>query len=313
MKNVARMALAVGAVALVAGCGAIQPPVGPPAAIPQSRTIAKHDDRLLYISDEGTNDVYVYSLSKGTIVETLTGFSEPRGVCLDNAGDIWITEAGNSKLIEYAPGGTKPIASVNDPGEFPVDCSINGTTGNLGAANIISAKYGPGSLSVYSGTVGAPAIVRAFAHTYDAAYDLAGNLFVDGADDHGWSQFGELARGAKTVVPLTLKGGTISNPINLQYADGHLAIGDDRGYSEDSVIYQVAVKGSAAKVIGRTRLHDANVIAFFIVGSQVFCLNSTKLGVRVDVYNYPAGGRATTVIKVSGLSMPVGLAVTTAK
>src|SRR5579871_4920676 len=150
MKNVARMALALGAVALVAGCGAIQPPVGPSAAIPQSRTIAKHDDRLLYISDEGTNDVYVYSLSKGTIVETLTGFSEPRGVCLDNAGDIWITEAGNSKLIEYAPGGTKPIASVNDPGEFPVDCSINATTGNLGAANIISAKYGPGSLSVYS-------------------------------------------------------------------------------------------------------------------------------------------------------------------
>ena len=268
---------------------------------------------LLYVSDEGTSDVYVYSLSKGRLVGTLTGFSEPRGVCLNKAGDVWITNAGDSNLLEYAPGGTTPIGSLNDPGEFPVDCSVNATTGDLGASNIISVKDGPGSLSVYAGGIGVPAITPAFEHTYNVAYDPAGNLFVDGANNVGWFQFGELVHGQKTVTTLALKGATMTGPTNVQYADGHLAIGDERGYFENSVIYQVTVTGTTARVVGRTRLLDANVIAFFIQGRRVYCLDTTPYrGVRIAIYNYPAGGKPIRIIKIPGLSMPVGLAVTAA-
>jgi len=270
-------------------------------------------DNLLFVSDEGTSDVYVYSLLKDRLVGTLTGFSEPRGVCLNRAGDIWITNAGDSNLLEYAPGGTTPIGSLNDPGEFPVDCSVNTTTGDLGASNIISVKDGPGSLSVYAGGVGIPAITPAFAHTYNVAYDPAGNLFIDGANDLGWFRFGELVHGQKIVTTLALKGATMTAPTNVQYADGHLAIGDERGYFENSVIYRVTVSGTTATVVGRTHLLDANVIAFFILGHRVFCLDSTPYrGVRVAIYNYPAGGKPIRIIKIPGLSMPVGLAVSTA-
>ena len=119
-----------------------------------------------------------------------------------------------------------------------------------------------------------------------------------------------MARGEKTVTNLTLKGAAISEPSNLQYADGHLALGDTRGYGS-SVIYQLAVSGTTARVVGRTRLHDANVITFFILGHQVFCLNSAYQGMRVAIYNYPAGGKAIRVIKTPGLSIPTSLAVTT--
>ena len=299
------------AAALLAGCGGLQPPIASPGAMPQSRAIARHDDggSLLFVSDEGTSDVYVYSLSKNKLVGTLTGFSEPRGICLNKAGDIWITNAGDSNLLEYAPGGTKPIGSLNDPGQYPVDCSVDTTTGDLSVSNIISAKYGPGSLSIYSDAIGVPAVVPAFAHTYNDAYDPAGNLFVNGASDVGAFQFGELARGEKTVTNVKIEGATITDPMNVQYADGHLAIGDERGYFENSVIYQVTVSGTTAKVIGKTPLYGSNVIAFFILGHRVFCLNSTNRGVHVAIYKYPAGGKPIRVIQIPGLSMPVGLAV----
>jgi len=308
--------------ALLASCSGPQTPRGAPEAMPQSRA---HTDRgaswiptdaakdsLLFVSDEGTSDVYVYSLSKDRLVGTLTGFSEPRGVCLNKAGDIWITNAGESNLLEYAPGGSEPIGSLDDPGEYPVDCSVNTVTGDLSASNIISVKEGPGSLSVYRTGIGVPAIAPAFAHTYNDAYDPAGNLFIDGASNLGRFQFGELVRGQKTVTQLALKGATITDPTNVQYADGHLAIGAERGYLGNSTIYQLAVSGTTATVVGRTRLQDANVIAFFIVGHRVFCLDSTTYrGVHVAIYKYPDGGKPIRIIKIPGLSMPVGLAVGT--
>jgi hypothetical protein len=311
MNALARDTISISAAAaLLAGCGGSQPLVGAPNTVAQSPAVATGPkDSLLFVSDEGTSDVYVYSLAKDRLVGTLTGFSEPRGVCLNPAGDVWITNAGDSNLLEYAPGGTKPIGSLNDPGESPVDCSVDATTGTLSAANIVSVKAGPGSLSVYTGAVGIPANVPAFAHTYNAAYDPAGNLFLDGASDIGWFQFGELAHGQKTVTNLTLKGATITDPTNVQYADGHLTIGDERGYPEDSDIYQVTVSGTTARVVGRTRLNDANVIAYFISGNRVFCLNSTNRGAHVAIYKYPAGGKPIQTIRIPGLSIPVGLTV----
>lgn len=301
------------AAAMLAGCSGVGTPIGTPSAARGSWVRPDSTkDSLLFVSDEGTSDVYVYSLSKDSLVGTLTGLREPRGLCVNNAGDIWITNAGDSKLLEYAPGGTAPIATLDDPGEYPVDCSVETSTGNLGVSNIISAKDGPGSLSIYNGAGGVPAVVSGFVHTENDAYDPAGNLFVDGADNHGWFQFGELAAGAKTVTNLTLKGATITAPTNLQYADGHLAIGDERGYSRSSVIYQLAINGTTARVTGRTRLHDANVIAFFILGDLVFCLDSKFRGVRVTIYKYPAGGKPIRVIKIPGLSLPTSLAVSSA-
>ena len=291
------------------GQGGIGLPMGAPGATSQRATTPKPDS-LIYISDEGSSDVYVYSLSKGTHVATLAGFSEPRGICLDKAGDVWITNAGASDLLEYAPGGTEPIASLNDPGEYPVDCSVETTTGDLGVANIISAKYGSGSLSLYNGAGDVPAIVGAFNHTSNDVYDPAGNLFVEGASNLGAFQLGELARGQKAVTNLTIKGAAITQPLNLQYADGHLAIGDERS-SGGSVIYRLAVSGTTARVVGTTHLRGANFITFFILGRQVFCLNSAYQGVRVAIYNYPAGGKAIRVIKLLQLSIPTSLAVTT--
>lgn len=65
---------------------------------------AKTND-LLYVSDVGTNDVYVYSYPKLKLEGTLTGFATPDGECVDMAGNVFITNFGTQQIFEYAHGG----------------------------------------------------------------------------------------------------------------------------------------------------------------------------------------------------------------
>ena len=76
-------------------------------------------DSLLYITDVGTNAVYAYSYPKGTLLGTLTGFDAPFGECVDNKGDVFIANIEASNILEYAHGGTSPIATLSDPATSP--------------------------------------------------------------------------------------------------------------------------------------------------------------------------------------------------
>ncbi len=103
---------------------------------------------LLYVSKY--DDVDVFSYPAGKRVGTLTGFQSPGGLCVDKAGDVFVTNFGASNIVEYAHGGTKPIATLSDPYQEPDDCSVDPTTGNLAVANI------GGSVSIYEGARGHP-------------------------------------------------------------------------------------------------------------------------------------------------------------
>ncbi len=96
-------------------------------------------DHLLYVSGPGTGKAYVYSYPGAKLVGTLTGFVASLGVCTDKAGDVWIADDTGGGLrpgtmIEYAHGGTTPIATLND-GDPPLNCSVDATTGNLAVAS----------------------------------------------------------------------------------------------------------------------------------------------------------------------------------
>jgi hypothetical protein len=43
---------------------------------------------LLYVSDQKTDDVYVYSYPAGKLVGTLTGFATPYGQCTDKSANV---------------------------------------------------------------------------------------------------------------------------------------------------------------------------------------------------------------------------------
>ena len=75
--------------------------------------LAKRD--LLYLSDDGDGNVYVYSFPAAMLQGTLTGLSFPTGGMRDEAGDVWIVEEGTNDIVEYAHGGSIPIATLTDP------------------------------------------------------------------------------------------------------------------------------------------------------------------------------------------------------
>ena len=70
---------------------------------------------LLYLTDEGADDVYVYSWPRGELKGTLTGFDAPNGECVDKAGDVFVANEDESQILEYAHGGTSPIETLSDP------------------------------------------------------------------------------------------------------------------------------------------------------------------------------------------------------
>src|ERR1700677_289861 len=151
MKSISRLKLCVisgcGAVAALTGCSGPQALVGPLRAIPQSAQTLRHlgpqtswmaqkatSQNLLYIGDNGSGGVLVYSYAPGyKLVGFLAAPRYPGGECVDKAQDVFIPDAGGGGDVtfEYAHGGTAPIAILGDLGGGPVACSIDPTTGNL--------------------------------------------------------------------------------------------------------------------------------------------------------------------------------------
>ncbi len=73
-------------------------------------------ESLAYVSDSGTTGlVYVFSYPTGKRVGTLTGFYFPTGECVDKHGDVWVLNMSPEVIVEYAHGGTSPIATLDDP------------------------------------------------------------------------------------------------------------------------------------------------------------------------------------------------------
>jgi hypothetical protein len=277
---------------------------------------------LLYISNYASNSVVVYSYPQDKLVGTLTGFHEPDGLCTDKKGGVWIVNNQESQssedVVEYKHGGTKPIATVYDPGEIPVACSIDPTTGNLAVTNIETYASGPGSVALYGHAKGSATLfaVPQMVEVYFCGYDDKGNLFVDGVGSHGFL-FAELPKGKKTFKNITLKGGTILYPGEVQWDGKYVAVGDQEYQlvgsppEYDSAIYQTT--GAGGKIVGTTVFggsHD--VVGFRIEGKTVIGGDRSPYGYKtpddVAFYKYPAGGKPTKTLK-KGFDQPYGVAI----
>ncbi|MGA8099593.1 MAG: hypothetical protein WB810_13150, partial [Candidatus Cybelea sp.] len=135
-------ALTCATVAMLAGCGSSLQAAAPPATAAKISAswmapAAKNTD-LLYISDVGTDQVYVFSYPQGSLVGTLSGFNTPVRECSDTAGNVFVTNTNAENILEYAHGGSSPIATYHDKDFLPTDCSVDPASGSLAVAN-----YGP--------------------------------------------------------------------------------------------------------------------------------------------------------------------------
>ena len=262
-------------------------------------------DSLLYISDLGTNAVYVYSYPKSALLGTLTGFAAPFGECVDNKGDVFIANFEASNILEYAHGGTSPIATLSDPGYLPGGCAVDPTTGNLAVTNFkTAAGSGPGNVAIYKDAKGNPKAYYSAPFMSEMAfcsYDKSGNLFVDGSTSGSAFAFGELPKGSPSFKKISLNQ-HIGAANGVQWDGTHIAVED----GTIGVIYRFAISGTKGTEVGTTPLvGSANVIEFWIDGAKVIGPNDS--GASVTLWNYPAGGSGTKTI--GGFVAPIGATV----
>jgi hypothetical protein len=262
---------------------------------------------LLYVSDEGTNDVDIYSYPKGTLVGMLTGFSFPEGECTDKNGDVFVANDDEQNVPEYARGGTTPIAILNDAGYYPVGCSVDKKTGNLAVTNTFNTSFTNGAVAIYKHAQGDPTYYTNSVLVYPhlCGYDAKGNLDVDGFNTSFAFQFGVLPRASATFTDVTLNQ-SIGFPGGVQWDGNYVAVGD----GDTNTIYQFIIAGSGGTVTGSTPLTGARDVAqFWKQGSTV--IGPDTLNADVGFWSYPGGGYATQVI--TGLSQPFGATISRKK
>jgi hypothetical protein len=259
---------------------------------------------LLYITG-GCGGICVFSYPGGEVVGELTDSNDPVGECVDKSGDVFVVdfggEDGSPGVVEYAHGGTSPIATLSDPGYYPRACSIDPTTGNLAVTNGSAQNDDTGGIAIYADATGDPTdyVDPRIYYMGFCAYDDKGDLFVDGQYDHkGTFEFDELPKDSSTFnrIKLTQRPST---PLDIQWVGKYIAVADS-----DTVIYHVTVKGSKGNVQGTTVLNgpvSETAAQFWIQGGVIVEPYATDSQDEVGFWKYPTGGRVRKSISGSEL------------
>ncbi len=268
----------------------------PQSAAPAAASAAAHPDlrkgALLYVSNNAAAAVFVYSYPKGKFIGRLTGFTAPAGECVDGKGDVWVTDAGASQIVEYEHGGKTPVVTLQDAGQTPNGCAVDPKTGNLAVTNYDSTSFGPGSVSVYAKAEGDPTVYSdpSIHFMLCAGYDNKGNLFVDGGNPSGQFRFAELPHGKAAFKDITLDA-PINSGGSVQWDGKNMTVADEGGDLGPAAIYQIA----GSKTIGSTVLQGTGVVfQSYIDGNIVVAPDYVNKAVKV--FAYPDGGAQTDSI-----------------
>lgn len=260
---------------------------------------------LLYISSYTNSTVKTYGWPNAKHDQTLRGFVNQNGLCVDSEGDVFVANTNANNILEYAHGGTKPIAQLSDlPKYYPGSCAVNPVTGDLAVTNLGYGSYGSetANLVIYHRAKGEPKpyTISSIYYYYMCGYDDQGNLVADGSSRGGVVAFAILPRDGKSLQPLTLDE-TFKFPGGIQWDGKHWAIGD-----QQATIYQFDIKGTKGTMVGATTLNETDAIyEFFISGKRII---APEYGTdKAQVFAYPAGGSAITTIL--GLHQPFGAVI----
>ena len=295
MKRIALLLL----LSVVVGCGG-----SPPDAMPQSRAIATHAQRggswmlpeakgedLMYVVG-GCSGTCVVSYPKGKLVGAL---NEPPsglpGICSDSQGNVFLS--ADNAVLEYAHGGTSPIATLQLPGTLAAGCSVDSSSGNLAVV-----FRGSGSdVAVFSDEQGQPTLYRSGLDSSYCGYDNSGNLYVNGFNT-ATPGFSYLPVGQSQFEQLSISS-SVGNPGQVQWDGAYITYQSaSRG---KTYISQLQVSGSSANIIGTVNLAGIGrwPYASWIYANHVLVPYSTRgtIAKQLGQWSYPRGGKPTQKYK----------------
>lgn len=284
-------------VAILAGCGAqnASPPINGVGAIIRPQTSS---GALLYIASSNTDEVYVATYPGGRIPNTFKTAERPMSICSDAKGNVWIPESeyssGPGSVVEYAYGSTTPIATLSLGNEYPQDCAVDPTTGNLAVvdynANVALFENAQGQPTFYSsvGVVGIPQLVT---------YDSAGDLFLTARrmNNYGW-----LPHGGSAIERFHIKSNKSRQ--GLQWDGKYLTL------MYGTTVNRYKINGSNGKKSGTLGSFSKCEGRYWITqGTGLVCSDYPED--TASVYSYPSGTLITTI---SGVTSPWGITISVA-
>lgn len=204
---------------------------------------------LVYVSTGDSVSVYEYA--KDVVVGTLKDFTNARGSCTDAQGNVYVTNFNAADILEFSHGGTQPRYII-DPSPYPIDCSVDPTTGNLAVLNEYGkTEYSEGNVLVYTAAKGKPKVYRYPTLTTLSAcgYDGNGDLIVSGYASRNLA-FAYLPAKGRTLKPFSLPLSYGSEgPAYIRWDGKYLVVGFRNG-NDGLIFVQYTVSGSSATQAG---------------------------------------------------------------
>ncbi|MGC2633098.1 MAG: hypothetical protein WA215_02685 [Candidatus Cybelea sp.] len=317
------------AVALLAGCGGSQSPIGAPGAMPQTSAIATYAGRgkswilkratagdLLYVSSKRRAEVDILSYPQGKSVGELPIYPGTiTGLCSDPAGNVWVATSveGQITMYKYAHGGTSPIATLNVPGDLGQDCAVDPSSGNLAVSH--DAYF----VSVFPSASGNPETFNdePIGTIFSLVYDEHSNLVIYGSGfTFSSEEVGLLSSGGTSFT--NFKFNEKAKPLTFALWKGNYlllsGIHKAKGTSSPETMWKVSVQASGLKVAGTKTLNSRGDDGFgqyaCLVGSAL--LQSDRNGRFVNLYDYVTGGKPKRTIGNVGGGVPTAVAISVA-
>jgi hypothetical protein len=271
-------------------------------------TLGINVKQLLYVSDSGTNDVEWFGWPKPqNTLGTLTGLSEPQTLCNDGK-NVYVVNTGDSNIVVYPAGASSPLLTLEDPGQYPIDCSYDSKYGNLAVGGINSTAFGAQVVSIYTKAKGKPKTVDTseLKSIQGIQYDDSGNLYITATANSG-SVLAELPAKSKKLKIVCTKlstsgGGMISFPGGLAW--------DGRYIVTSSQNSDVAYRLKGCKAVTTIPLSGSvDIVQIAIAGNRL--IGADAGSAAVEIYPYPRGG--SPIQTLTGFSQPIGVTVVGAK
>ncbi len=238
--------------------------------------------------------VYLFDYNTGAAMGSLApppeGWLEPQGACTDKSGNFYFANTAVSGTVDkYSHSGTY-IATIADPGQFPVACAVDRSTGNLAVSNIIDTSGGPGSISIYNGGVRQNTYYPSnMSRVYFIGYEAGtGTLWLSGSNSTVGFQADTFSNGKFHIVPVS----GILFPGTTQWSakTKTMVLGDQDTFSAPT-FYQVDDSGN---IVGSTVTqcespsNFCDIIQAVIKGPSI--VGPDAVLIQVNRFAFPAGG-----------------------
>lgn len=268
-----------------------------PAAVPtisysggaQHYTINSAITPLIPTSNAVGAQSYSAAVNKGS------GFSNPMGVAVDNAGNIYVADYANSLVKKIPVGGGAPVnigSGFNSPTGVAVDASGNVYVADQGNGAIKKILASDGSIVAFN-NLGTP---------YGVAVDAAGNIFFT---EQTSKTVKEIPAGSSS--PIIISTGITDNNFYYHILTGIAVDGNGNVYFNDAdgnAVYKIPVNGNGSRVKIISQPVSQEVGLAVDASGNVYISFGSDNTVRM----FPASGGNSAQIG-SGYKNPAGLAV----